>query len=145
MNDDKSLTQVIVRVTKEALWAPLAVVILHWVAGRQWGHEPYVDPVMHVLGGVAVAFFFLRAADCSRRYLGDLSPLARALLALGLASFAAVAWECGEFLLDMYRWGPIQRGLTNTMRDLFLGVGGALLYVVTDGVLTKQGAREERR
>lgn len=130
------------RIAKEALWAPLAVVVVHGLAGERLGHEPYVDPVMHFVGGVAAAFFFSRAADCGRRYLGDLSALARGLLAFGLATVAAVAWEFGEFLLDLYYGSSIQRGLPNTMRDLLLGVGGALLYVGTNAVLTKQAGRE---
>jgi hypothetical protein len=145
MEDRSSLISVLVRIAREALWAPVAVVVVHWVAGRQWGHEPYVDPVMHFMGGAAVAFFFLRAAECGRRYLGDLSLLARALLALGLSALAAVAWEFGEFLLDRYRWGPLQRGLTNTMRDLFLGVGGALLYIGTHAVFARRHDRAGAR
>jgi hypothetical protein len=141
--DRDFLKDVIARIAKKALWAPMAVVIVHWLAGRSWGHEPYVDPVMHFVGGAAAAFFFWHAADCGRRYLGDLSLLGRALLAFGLATFAAVAWEFGEFLLDCYRWGSHQRGLTNTMRDLLLGVGGALLYVVTNAVFAKQVDQKE--
>jgi len=143
MNDRDSLKDVIARIAKEALWAPMAVVVVHWLAGRSWGHEPYVDPVMHFVGGAVAAFFFLRAADCGRRYLGELSLLGRALLAFGLATFAAVAWEFGELFLDLFRWGSFQRGLTNTMRDLFLGVGGALLYVVTNAVFAKQAGQKE--
>ena len=52
-----------------------------------------------------------------------------ALLAFGLTTFAAVAWESVEFLRDTYRGTSIQRGLANTMRDLFLGVSGAVLFV----------------
>ena len=129
------MTDVITRIVREALWAPIAVVIVHWLAGGWWGHEPFVDPVMHFTGGAAAAFFFWRAAGCGQRFLGDLSPIARGLLAFGLATVAVVAWEFGEFLLDAYRETSGQRSLANTMRDLFLGVSGAVLYIGTNIVL----------
>ena len=84
---------------------------------------------MHFTGGVAAAFFFWRSAERCQRYLGNLSVIVLGLLAFGLATFAAVAWEFGEFLLDAYQGTSIQRGLANTMRDLFLGVSGAVLFV----------------
>ncbi len=129
MNDADSIPNVVVRISREALWAPLAVVLLHSLAGGWLGHEPYVDPVMHFAGGVAAAFFFWRSAECCQRYLGNLSVIGLALLAFGLATFAAVAWESVEFLRDTYRGTSMQRGLANTMRDLFLGVSGAVLFV----------------
>ena len=57
MADRPTVGQVARRVGREALWAPIAVVVLHWAAGGLLGHEPYVDPVMHFLGGAAAAFF----------------------------------------------------------------------------------------
>jgi len=38
----------------------LVVLIAHAVLGDVFGHEPYVDPVMHFAGGVSAAFFFTR-------------------------------------------------------------------------------------
>ena len=129
MNEADSMPNVVVRISREALWAPLAVVILHWLAGGWLGHEPYVDPVMHLAGGVAAAFFFWRSAECCQRYLGNLSVLVLGLLSFGLATSAAVGWEFAEFLVDTYRGTSMQRGLANTMRDLFLGLCGAALFV----------------
>ena len=131
----------LVRIAREAAWAPLAVVILHHVLGGWLGHEPVVDPVMHFSVGAAAAFFFSRSAACARRYLGDPSPLAVGLMAFGLATVAAVGWELAEYLGDLVRGTNVQRGLSNTMRDLFLGVGGAAVYIVAANLLPRVGAR----
>ncbi len=139
------MAHVLGRIGREAIWAPLAVLIVHWLAGGWLGHEPFVDPVMHFLGGAAVAFFFWHAAKSARGYLGDLPPVALGLLAFGLATTAAVGWEFAEFLLDRIRGTHIQRGLANTMRDLFLGVSGAVVYVGTYGLFLSrrfQGRRD---
>ena len=124
-----SAKEILGRIGREALWAPAAIVFVHWLAGAWFGHEPIVDPVMHFSGGLAAAFFFWRAGICARPYLGDPSHLALTLLSFGLAVTAAVGWEFAEFIGDRVRGTNMQRDLPNTMRDLFLGVGGALAYV----------------
>lgn len=129
MNNRTAVTEVLKQIGLKALWAPAAVVIVHWFAGEWLGHEPLVDPVMHFSGGLAAAFFFWHAASYARRYLGDLSPLALGLLSFGLATAAAVGWEIAEFVVDHLGGTDIQRDLPNTMRDLILGVGGAVVYL----------------
>ena len=136
MSDTSPVADLIVRVGRSALWAPLSVFVLHILAGGWLGHEPFVDPVMHFLGGAAAAFFFWEAIACARSYLGDFTPLASGLLAFGMASVAAVVWEFGEFLLDWYRGTHLQRDLADTMRDLFLGLSGATAYLVPRGLLS---------
>ena len=144
MSDTSPLADLIIRVGRRALWAPLAVIVLHILAGGCLGHDPSVDPVMHFLGGTAAAFFFWQASACARSYLGDLTPLASGLLAFGMASVAAVVWEFGEFLLDWYRGTHLQRDLADTMRDLFLGLSGATAYLVTRGLLSFRRAQDRR-
>ena len=126
---------------REAIWAPIAVIVIHSVAGGLLGHEPFVDPVMHFSGGVAAAFFFWRSATACRQFLGELSPGALALLSFGLATVAAVGWEFAEFLVDSYRGTSIQRSIANTMRDLFLGMSGATIYVISCVVIEIRRAR----
>jgi hypothetical protein len=118
-----------------AIWAPITVLVLHSILGGMFGHEPYVDPVIHFLGGVAAALFFWRAAFYSGRYLGVLSPLALGLMAFGLAATAAVVWEIGEFASDLFLGTNIQRDVSNTMRDLILGVSGAGLLVMISWII----------
>lgn len=128
------------RLAREAAWAPGAVLVSHLVAGALFGHEPFVDPVMHLLGGVAAAYFFRRAASIAGLLLGAPTRLGTDLLAFGLTSAAALCWEIGEFTLDRLARTHTQGGLGNTMRDLISGVIGAVLYLAATRLVTKDGA-----
>lgn len=129
MDEAASVRQVFGRVGREAMWAPITVLMLHAVGGRLFGHEPYVDPMMHFLGGVAAAFFFRHAASVGGSLLGAPTHLALDLLAFGLTCGVALLWEFGEFASDQFLGTQIQRSLDNTMRDLFLGLLGGLFYL----------------
>src|SRR5262245_7881058 len=117
------------RLAKEAAWAPGAVLVLHLVAGAIFGHEPVVDPVMHLSGGIAAAYFFRRGASIAGVALGSPTRLGADLLAFGLTASAALFWEIGEYSLDRLAGTVTQGGLDNTMRDLIFGVTGAVLYL----------------
>lgn len=125
-----SLSTIMQRIGRDAVWAPLSVVLLHSIFGSIVGHEPYVDPTSHFLGGTAVAFFFWRSSFHARRRLGDPNALALDLIAFGLATVAALAWELGEFASDVFRGTHFQRDVANTMGDLMLGAAGAGAYLV---------------
>ena len=116
-----SLQALILRVAREVSWAPLTIIILHAIAGKVFGHEPYVDPVMHFLGGVAVAFFLRQTAIIAAPLLGTLKPLTLDLLAFGLSCTATLYWEIGEYIVDLVFGTNIQISKMNTMRDLILG------------------------
>ena len=130
MNRSAPLSAVVVKIARVAIWAPISVIVLHSILGGIFGHEPVVDPIMHFMGGVAAAFFFYQAAFYSGRYLGILSPLALGIMAFGLAATAAVVYEIGEFASDVFFGTNIQRDVSNTMRDLILGVMGGGLFVL---------------
>jgi Na+-translocating ferredoxin:NAD+ oxidoreductase RnfD subunit len=120
----------IIRILSSAAWAPLAVFIAHLFLGRLFGHEPYVDPVMHFCGGMAIAYFFQETSKLASHWVGKLTDMGRALFAFGLACAAAVLWEIGEFSSDIVFRTHVQINNANTMRDLILGVVGASLFLV---------------
>jgi hypothetical protein len=124
------MRQVVVQLAKEVAWAPVAIFIIHAILGHIFGHEPYVDPVMHFMGGVAITYFLRRAVEIAPQYLGTPSGLGVDLLAFGLACFAALVWEFGELFSDIFLGTNIQRGAPNTLRDLALGLGGACVYLI---------------
>ena len=126
------------RVARKAAWAPIAVVVLHHVAARAFGHEPYVDPVMHFLGGAAMAFFLYSASWIGRQWLGAPSRLALDLLAFGLTCSVAIAWELGELLSDFFLGSHTQTTAANTLRDLFLGASGAMAFIAASRVFARR-------
>jgi hypothetical protein len=129
MSNAESLRNVLIQIIKRAIWAPLAVFIFHSVAGPTLGHEPYVDPASHILGGMAIAYFFWTSANCGRHYLGSLSLIGQALLVFGLTAFIAVAWELMELFFFTTNEFQVQKWWATMPRDLFLGIGGAALLV----------------
>ena len=131
MNEIAKPVPSIIRVARQAAWAPLCVLVLHEAAARLLGHEPYVDPAMHFLGGAAAAFFIRYAASVADRLVGAPTEAALDLLAFGLTCAVALLWELGEFAADRFIGTHVQRGLENTMRDLVLGLVGAILYLWT--------------
>jgi hypothetical protein len=122
--------KIILQICRGALWAPIIVLIAHGIAGKVFGHEPYVDPIMHFSGGLAIAFFCSRACLLSPELFGKPSRLGIDLLAFGLTCGAALFWEFGEFIGDQVKGTHVQRGLGNTMRDLLLGTLGAIVFIV---------------
>lgn len=68
------------RVVAEAAWPGIVVLVAHAVLGELFGHEPYVDPAMHFLGGLAAAFFFMRLPRLLPGLLGEPTPAALCLL-----------------------------------------------------------------
>lgn len=112
------------RLALEAAWAPLGVFAL-FALGLAAGATQEFYWVLHTLGGAAAAFFVYRAAPLFEAQLGRPSRLAQRLLAFGMACAAALAWECGEFILDELRGTRLQNDLADTMIDLMLAMLGA--------------------
>lgn len=67
------------------------------------------------------------SASLTQTVLGALTLLGRDLLAFAITGSAALMWEVGEFIGDPLRGTNVERGLSNTMRDVILGVSGGLL------------------
>jgi hypothetical protein len=130
------------RIVRDAAWPGLVVLAAHGILGKVLGHEPYVDPLMHFLGGVAAAYFFVRLLTLLPDVFGEPPPVTRYLFALGLTCAVALLWEFGEFLSDALLGTRIQRSIGNTMRDLFNGMLGALVFIATDLKLRRSSATE---
>jgi hypothetical protein len=134
----------IARLLRQAAWAPITVVVGHEVAARIFGHEPVVDPIMHFSGGMAAAYFVRRACAVCPRLVGAPTPFVVDLLAFGIACSAALFWEFGEQLSDICLGSHIQTSVTNTLRDLELGVAGAATLLVVRRLLTAGSSRRPR-
>ncbi len=117
------------------------VVVVHYFLGKRFGHEPFVDPIMHFVGGAAIAYFFRQACSAARDRLGQPNELALDLLAFGLGVTAAMLWELGEFSLVVAYDITVRHDLPDTMRDLVVGTFGAGCYVYISGLFRKQTTR----
>ena len=119
----------IVRLARDAGWAPLCVLVLHEIGARMIGHEPYVDPSMHFLGGAAATFFFRYAFSQPDRWPGPVSAAALDGLSLGVTCVLAIFWEFAEVFVErlVVRQSPFD--LADTMSDLALGLCGSLVYL----------------
>src|SRR5262245_26003918 len=110
-----------IKISRRVAWAPLSVLIAHSIFARLFGHEPYVDPIMHFSGGVAAAYFFRKASIIGAEALGSLTDISRDLLSFGLTCSVALFWEIAEFASDTFLGTNVQISNANTMRDLILG------------------------
>lgn len=130
-------------------WAPIAVFLAHVLMSRVLGvyeRFPGTDVPMHLLGGVAIAHFFLGATRLPQAtpVLGAPSVAGRTILAWALTCAAAVIWEFLEWTGDALQVTNAQAGLDDTMLDQFLGVLGGTLYLATR-LLAPSGARTLER
>jgi hypothetical protein len=116
-------------------WAPLLVFAIHVFIGRVLGlYEsfPPIDIPMHISGGLAIAFFISTCfQNLPREALQrDRIAILELLLAGTLTVTAAVFWEFAEFSVDQLFGSNVQVSLANTMKDMALGITGALAYII---------------
>lgn len=110
---------------------PSLVVLLHGLLSLgfdAYTRMPSLDIPMHFLGGVAIAFTFkglLELAEAS----GDLrvpTGWVQFLLLVSFVTSAATSWEFVEYISDVFFSTGAQKGLEDTLLDMFLGIlGGA--------------------
>jgi len=116
-------------------WAPLLVFGVHVILSRVFNAYvvfPPADIPMHFAGGVAMAFFVSRCFQALPRKIVRSSRMVilELILVGSLTTSAAVIWEFAEFTCDQLFGSNIQRGLGNTMRDMGLGVSGAVVVML---------------
>lgn len=108
-----------------ASWAPLAVLLVSFpVAAMPFAERVY--PVLHLLGGAALAYFFRRAV---RRAYSGWPPVLSSVVAFALACTGALTWEIAEFAIDLVFGTTLQEGLLDTMTDLILAAAGAAAWL----------------
>ena len=106
-------------------WAPLVVLLASFSLARM----PYAEAgysALHVLGGVALAYFARRGVRLVHR---GWPPLLSSVVAFALACTGALAWEIAEFAIDFVFGTTLQEGLFDTMTDLILAAAGAAAWL----------------
>jgi len=143
----------------EAGWAPAAVFVLHLLLSRAlrlYVAHPTADIAMHLLGGLAIAFFFWRASVLASEagVIGGINRTGIGVVVFGLTCAAAVFWEFAEYLSDHYCGTKSQLGLSDTLGDMLCGIAGGSAFVFAMGLLsgglprspgTARPGREENR
>jgi hypothetical protein len=128
---------------RDVAWPGVVVLVAHAIFGEVFGHEPYVDPAMHFLGGVAAAYFFSRLGPYVPSVFGGLHPGTRRALAFSATTTVAVVWEFGEFISDVYLGTRTHTSIASTLRDILNGMLGAALLLIIQFLL-KRGSVGQR-
>lgn len=113
---------------RESAWAPLSVVALYLLglAFHLYDLFPPLDIPTHFLGGVAITYLYRSAIKNSQRFAGDVPFGVQVLLALTCTGTTTVLWEFYEFMMDAYFGKHMMLGLTDTLKDMLMGLLGAL-------------------
>lgn len=145
---EEHVRQILKDLVFRALWFPLFVFLLHVFLSqvlRAYQKFPVLGSPMHLLGGIAITFFFSRVLTILQKsgLAGELDRRIRTMLLFALTATAAVFWEFGEFLVDHFFGTRMQLGLEDTLLDMFLGIVGGVSYL-SAGLLVSSAGRNKR-
>jgi len=90
----------------------------------------HLDSVMHLAGGIVLAMFLygFLASAIGRGWCPDPGKLVSAVLVVSLVTTGAVCWEFYEWISDYLFDTRLQPSVTDTVKDLLLGLLGGILY-----------------
>jgi hypothetical protein len=93
---------------------------------------PWLDIPTHHLGGLVIAYSFclVLSALQNQKWISRLDQMIELVLIFTLVSTVAVFWEFAEFLLDRFLGTNLQISLPDAMKDLLMGMLGALTMIV---------------
>lgn len=122
----------IVTTLREAAWAPLSVVLFYGVglAFGWYNLYPPLDIPSHLMGGVAITYFYRTAIRNSQQHLGEIPHLIQILFAITATGTTTVLWEFYENISDYLLHTQHVFGLDDTIKDMALGLIGALVITL---------------
>jgi len=129
MNNKQQLVHWILITLREAAWAPLGIVSFYVIglALHLYDLFPPLDIPSHLLGGVAITYFYRSAIKNSQGIVGGIPLPIQILLAFTCTATTTILWEFYETLMVLFFGFHIARGLEDTIMDMFLGLMGALV------------------
>ena len=132
MMTKQQITDWVVGTLRESAWAPLSVVAVYLVglAFHLYDLFPPLDIPTHFLGGVAITYLYRSAIKNSQRFAGEIPIGVQVLFAFACTGTTTVLWEFFENLVDYFLGTHMVLGLTDTIKDMFLGLLGALVLSV---------------
>lgn len=113
----------------EAAWAPLSVIVFYVIALALHLFDlfPPLDIPSHLLGGMALTYFYRSAIKNSQNIVGEIPLPIQIIFAFTCTGTTIIFWEFYENLLDLFFGTHVVRGLEDTIIDMFLGLMGALV------------------
>ena len=130
--DKKQIVNLISITLREAAWAPLSIITFYAIglALHLYDLFPPLDLPSHLLGGVAITYFFRSAIKNSQRIVGDIPITIQIIFAFTCTGTTIIFWEFYENLLDLFFGTHMVRGLEDTIIDMFLGLLGTLVFTL---------------
>ena len=134
--DRITVLELVPTLIRRAVWAPLAVFLLYAgiVLLTDLTSRYYIISILlHMTGGVAIAFFFWRTLEILDVKLESAHLSGLALLkvfTISLTAATAAIWELAEYSGDRILGSTMQDGLGDTMLDMFLGIACGAAYTV---------------
>ena len=130
--DKKQIVNWISITLREAAWAPLSILAFYSLALALHLYDlfPPLDLPSHLLGGVAITYFFRSAIKNSQSLVGDIPILIQIIFAFTCTGTTIIFWEFYENLLDRFFGTHMVRGLEDTIVDMVLGLLGALVFTL---------------
>lgn len=87
---------------------------------------------MHIIGGVAIAYFFWHSllTPAGQKLLAQPNLFTRRLITLTATGATTGLWEFAEWTTDRFGWTRAQGGVDDTMLDMLLGMLGSVLFLI---------------
>ena len=119
----------IVSTLRESAWAPLSVFGFYLVglAIHLFDNIPNMDIPTHLLGGVTITYFYRVAIRNSQKLFGDIPLPIQIVFAFTATGTTAIFWEFYENILDHFFGFHMVLGLGDTIKDMAMGLLGALV------------------
>jgi hypothetical protein len=128
----KNVTGWILLTLREAAWAPLTVIGLY-LMGLVFGiydRYPPMDIPTHFLGGIAITYFYRVAIRNSQALFGGIPFPIQVMFAFTATGTTIILWEFYENILDFLFQAHNVLGLADTIKDMFMGLLGALVLTI---------------
>ena len=126
------MTDWILVTVRESAWAPLSVVGFYLV-GLLFGwfdSYPPLDIPTHFFGGVAITYFYRSIIRNSQAIFGEIPFPIQVIFAFTCTGTTIIFWEFYEVTLDFLFQAHNVLGLTDTIKDMFVGLMGALTVTI---------------
>jgi hypothetical protein len=117
---------------RQAAWAPLSVfsIYLFCLMIGLYDLYPNLDIPTHILGGIAITYFYRFAIRNSQEILGEIPFPIRVLFAFTATGTTIIFWEFAENIVDFVFHTHNVFGLFDTLKDMFDGLLGALVLTL---------------